>query len=211
MVEFPIFRVSGASPASPIVLCCMHIVKLSGSFYTPAVCFNAPLRLIGVSKVNSPLGPVHFTVKFIISFYVPGNLVLTDSIGKHVMGICNTEVVALPGYTISGMADRITFGKVGVSGVAALLIQVGTNDIPPLSAPLGHQVKPFQAIKAEYKPSSMWCDLSILIVILLCQLSFPAQSTMFSHGTECSKWMKVCGNCVRSAPVLSLIRPISFL
>ena len=101
MVEFPIFRVSGASPASPIVLCCMHIVKLSGSFYTPAVCFNAPLRLIGVSKVNSPLGPVHFTVKFIISFYVPGNLVLTDSIGKHVMGICNTEVVALPGYTIS--------------------------------------------------------------------------------------------------------------
>ena len=94
---------------------------------------------------------VHFTVKFIISFYVPGNLVLTDSIGKHVTGIRNTEVVALPGYTISGMADRIAFGKVEVSDVAALLIHVGTNDIPPLSAPLGQQVKSFQAIKAEYK------------------------------------------------------------
>ena len=65
--------------------------------------------------------------------------------------IRNTEVVALPGYTISGMADRITFGKVEVPGVAALLIHVRTNDIPPLSAPLGHQVKSFQAIKAEYK------------------------------------------------------------
>ena len=65
-------------------------------------------------------------------------------------GIRNTEVVALPGYTISGMADPIAFGKVEVSDVAALLIHVGTNDIPPLSAPLGHQVKSFQAIKAEY-------------------------------------------------------------
>ena len=84
----------------------------------------------------------------------PGNLVLTDSIGKHVIGIGNTEVVALTGYTISGMTDRIAFGKVEFSSLAALLIHVGTNEIPPplpLSAPLGHQVKSFQAITAEYK------------------------------------------------------------
>ena len=81
----------------------------------------------------------------------PGNLVLTDLLGKHVMGIRNTEVVALSGYTISGMADRIAFGMVKVSSMAALLIHVGTNDIPPLSALLGHQVNSFQAIRAEYK------------------------------------------------------------
>ena len=67
------------------------------------------------------------------------------------MGILNTEVVALPGYTISGMADQIAFGNVEVSSVAILLIHVETNDIPPLSALLGHQVKSFQAIKAKYK------------------------------------------------------------
>ena len=66
----------------------------------------------------------------------PGNFVLTDSIGKYVMGIHNTEAVT--GYIISGMADRIAFGTVEFSGMPAFFIHVGTNDVPPLSVLFGH-------------------------------------------------------------------------
>ena len=85
------------------------------------LCFYSSHYLSGVSRVDSPLSPVHFTCMFIIPFYAPDNLVLTDAIRKHVTEICNTEVVALPGYTISGMANWIAFGKVEVSRMAALL------------------------------------------------------------------------------------------
>ena len=69
MVKFTMFRVSGASPASPIALCCMHIVKLSVSFLYTCNLFLFPTSF-ECGKVNSLLGPVHFTVKFITSFYV---------------------------------------------------------------------------------------------------------------------------------------------
>ena len=79
-------------------------------------------------------------------------MILTDSIGKHVTGIRGTTLVALPGFTIRRLTDHIAFGRVQVSEVSALLIHVGTNDIPASrSAVPGGAVKSFSVLQAEYK------------------------------------------------------------
>ena len=64
-------------------------------------------------------------------FYSVYKLMITDSIGKYVNKVKNTKLQALPGYTISRTTDAIAFGNITVSGYRAILIHMGTNDIPP--------------------------------------------------------------------------------
>ena len=79
-------------------------------------------------------------------------MILTVSIGKLVTGIRATTLVALPGFTIRRLTDHIAFGRVQVSEVSALLIHVGTNDIPASrSAVPGGAAKSFSVLQAEYK------------------------------------------------------------
>lgn len=58
-------------------------------------------------------------------------MIITDSIGKHVSKVKNTHLQALPGYTIARTIDAIAFGNIGVSEYEAILVHMGTNDIPP--------------------------------------------------------------------------------
>ena len=72
---------------------------------------------------------------------------LIDSLGRNLTGIKGTTVVPFPGYTVGQLADAISCGRVQVAGAQAILIHVGTNNIPPLRRPAPGQ-PPLMSIDA---------------------------------------------------------------
>ena len=80
-------------------------------------------------------------------------LIITDSIGKNVSKVKNTRVQALPGYTIARTTDSIVFGNIQVSHYKAILIHMGTNDIPARRDRHSgkHMVQPIKQVVMAYK------------------------------------------------------------
>lgn len=64
-------------------------------------------------------------------FFVVSKLVLCDSIPKYVTNIKSTQIQPYPGINIDRLKDRIAFRDIKVTGYKAILLHVGTNDVPP--------------------------------------------------------------------------------
>ena len=101
-------------------------------------------------------------------------LIITDSIGKHVTRVKNAKLQALPGYTISRTADSIAFGNISVSGYKAILVHMGTNDIPPKKdrftgkqsiQPINHVVDAYRHLVQVIRRYNAHCQIVVSAII----------------------------------------------
>ena len=101
-------------------------------------------------------------------------LIITDSIGKNVSRVRNTRVHALPGYTIARTTDAIVFGNIQVSHFKAILIHMGTNDIPAKRdrhsgrqsvQPIKQVVRAYKAMIDVIRRSNPGCKIVVSAII----------------------------------------------
>ena len=59
------------------------------------------------------------------------SLVLSDSLGRHIRYIYNTDTFFFPGCTINSLAHKITSGEIDITKYRYITLIIGTNDIGP--------------------------------------------------------------------------------
>ena len=59
------------------------------------------------------------------------SLVLSDSLGRHIRYIFNTNTFFFPGCTINSLAHKIRTGEIDVTQYKYITLLIGTNDIGP--------------------------------------------------------------------------------
>ena len=86
-------------------------------------------------------------------FFPVTKLILCDSIPKYVNKVKATVIQPFPGINIARLKDKIAFNNIKVKGYKAILLHVGTNDIPPSRQRNAQQglVSPIDSIVNSYK------------------------------------------------------------
>ena len=61
------------------------------------------------------------------------SLVLSDSLGRNIRYIYQTDTFFFPGCTINALANKIASGEIDIRKYKYITLRIGTNDLGPKS------------------------------------------------------------------------------